>query len=206
MIYQQIPYDLDSKLSKELVSDEQIEWKGMPIPRLLKAETLAIFLFAIPWTAFSIFWICGAAGFKIPDFSKGFDPFMLFPLFGLPFLLIGLAMLASPIFSYLADRKTLYAVTDRRVIIITGGRSYEIKSFLPEKISELTRRERAAAGDLIFAQRISKDSDDRDQTVEIGFFNISDIQGAKEAMQKLMENHYEKKDNDEFAGWESRNQ
>lgn len=93
-----IPQALQDKVNNELDNDEIIEWMYMPIPHYFKRMSLAMFLFAIPWTAFAFFWIYGASGFEMPDFSKGGAS--LFPLFGLPFVLVGIGMLSSSLWTY----------------------------------------------------------------------------------------------------------
>jgi hypothetical protein len=201
MTYQIIPFDLDRKLETELEAGEKIEWKGMPVPRLFKTDTIGAFLFSIPWTAFAIFWMCGAAGFKAPDFSEGFHPLMLFPLFGLPFVAIGLAMMFSPIWSYLKDLKTVYAITNKRVIIMTGGKSLEVKSLKADSIKELTRRERGHTGDLIISHINWRDSDNDLHTKEIGLFNIPEVREAQKALQKLIEQNSQSQVESESNGW-----
>jgi hypothetical protein len=205
-MYQQIPYELDQRIKNELEGGEMIEWKGMPVPRFFKIETTVPFLFAIPWTAFAIFWMFGAAGFQIPDLSKGFNPMLLFPLFGLPFVLIGIAMLSSPIWSYLKDKKTVYVITDRRLLIMTGGRTFEFKSIMPDQIKEMTRRERADTGDLVVAHKVWRDSDNDQRSQEIGLFNIPDVRGAQAALQRLLENFHKNRQEDESNGWELKDQ
>ena len=106
-----IPPELEEKVERELESGERIAWMEQPIPRYFTAMSTGAFLFAIPWTAFALFWICGASGFKLPDFSKG--GFSFFPLFGVPFVLIGLGMLSSPWWAHRKALKTVYVITDR---------------------------------------------------------------------------------------------
>ena len=89
-----LPYRLTMLVDRELVDGEELIWTGQPRPSRFAIRSLPIVLFGIPWTAFSLFWICGAAGFKPPDFTGPMD---LFPLFGVPFVLIGIGMLASPL-------------------------------------------------------------------------------------------------------------
>ena len=103
-----IPRELDDKVKRELELGERILWMEQPIPRYFTAMSTGAFLFAIPWTAFAVFWMCGASGFKMPDFSKG--GFSFFPLFGLPFFLIGIGMLSSPLWSYRKAFKTVYVI------------------------------------------------------------------------------------------------
>lgn len=78
----------------EINTGEVITWIGSPVPRLFARRAWPLVLFGIPWTAFAVFWMFGAAGFKMPVFQKPGDAF---PLFGIPFILIGCGMLSSPL-------------------------------------------------------------------------------------------------------------
>ncbi len=152
-----IPRRLQEKVDHELESGERIVWIDMPIPRFFTPAATGAFLFGIPWTAFAVFWMCGASGFKIPDFREGFD---LFPLFGIPFVLIGFGMLSSPLWAYRKTFKTVYVITDRRAITFDGGWSTTIRSHPPEKLQEIYRKEkRDGSGDVIIACRAWRDSD-----------------------------------------------
>jgi hypothetical protein len=91
MIDPSIPPALRNTIDRELEREERIDWIEMPQRVFFTPAATAAFLFGIPWTAFALFWTAGAAGFKFPVFNQGFD---LFPLFGLPFILIGLGMLS----------------------------------------------------------------------------------------------------------------
>jgi len=59
-------------------------------------KSIPIVLFGIPWTAAALFWMALTSGFEMPNFNfkDGFD---VFPLFGIPFVFIGLEMLSSPL-------------------------------------------------------------------------------------------------------------
>src|SRR2546422_9237203 len=87
----QVPHQLREKVDRELESGEHVEWLQMPVPRYFTPAATAGFLFGIPWTAFAIFWTAGAAWGTSNVGGPGF--FSAFPLFGLPFILIGLGML-----------------------------------------------------------------------------------------------------------------
>lgn len=103
-------------IERHLSGDERIEWVGRPdaTKRITPADRYLI-PFSLLWGGFSIFWVVGAAT------SGG-----LFFLFGLPFLAFGLYFIFGR-FIYKADRKrrTVYAVTDRRVLEIVDGRNGE---------------------------------------------------------------------------------
>ncbi|QDT94346.1 hypothetical protein [Gimesia algae] len=144
----QLPQYLQSLIQSELNEGEKIIWVGTPIPRRFCLRSIGLVLFGIPWTAFALFWIAGAAGFKLPDFQKGFD---FFPLFGIPFVLIGLGMLSSPLWMLRKARNTAYILTSNRAVILTGGMKTDIRSFEPEHLGKLHRKQwKDGSGDLIF--------------------------------------------------------
>jgi hypothetical protein len=179
-----VPPELRAKLERELHPGERIRWSGTPVPRWFTPAALAPFLFAIPWTAFAIFWTCGAAGFKVPDFKDGAD---LFPLFGLPFILVGLGMLSAPLWVRRKAKGTVYAITDRRAIAIEGGWSTTIRSFLPDKLGAVFRRERRdGSGDVLISRRAWRDSDGDAQSDDLGFFSVAN---PKEIEAMLLELH-----------------
>src|SRR6266404_1761012 len=108
----QVPQGLREKVDRELESGERVEWLQMPVPRYFTPAATAGFLFGIPWTAFAIFWTAGAAWGTSKATGPGF--FNAFPLFGLPFILIGLGMLSGPLWAYRKALKTVYVITNRR--------------------------------------------------------------------------------------------
>lgn len=147
---------------------------------------MPIVLFGIPWTAFAIFWIAGASGFKLPDFSHGFG---FFPLFGVPFVLIGLGMLSSPYWARRAARRSIYVLTDRRAIIIRGSwrGSVTVRSFERERLTDLQRKQHAdGAGDLIFTQDIRSVSDGGRQMTPVGFLAVHDVKNVEDAVRALV--------------------
>jgi hypothetical protein len=180
-----IPRYLQDKVERELEAGERIEWIDMPIPRFFTPASASLFLFSIPWTAFAIFWMFGASGFKIPSFKSGFS---LFPLFGIPFVLIGLGMLSSPLWAYRKALKTVYAITNKRAITFIGGRSATIRSYSPGDLQEVYRKEkRDGSGDIIFARRTWRDSDGDRRSEELGFLRIRNPKEIEQMLKKLAE-------------------
>jgi len=178
-----VPRPLQDLVDRELESGERVAWMDMPIPRFFTPASTAAFLFAIPWTAFAIFWMCGAAGFKMPDFTKGFD---LFPLFGVPFVLIGMAMLSTPVWTYRKSFNTVYMITNRRAVTFEGGRATTIRSYPPDKLQDLFRKERRdGTGDVVIARRAWRDSDGDRHTEELGFLRVRNPQEVEQMLRKL---------------------
>lgn len=176
-----VPFDLIQRIQPQLQGGEGIRWISPANARQALMGGFAIWLFAIPWTAFSLFWIAGAAGFKIPDFKS---PTSLFPLFGLPFLLIGMAMLASPYFLYKKAKSTYYIITDRRALIFEDGVSVKIKSFGPGQLQHMERVQAPdGSGSLIFSEQRSGRNN---RTVKVGFLGIKDVQQAEVLLMDLV--------------------
>jgi hypothetical protein len=157
-----------------------------PIPKFFSPMSIGAFVFAIPWTAFAVFWICGASGFKLPDFSRG--GFALFPLFGLPFVLVGIGMLLSPLWFYRKAFKTVYVVTNRRAITFDPGWTLTIRSYTPEQLRNVYRKEkRDGTGSIILGQRVWADSDSNQrQSLDVGFMNIRDPKRVERLLKELV--------------------
>ncbi|GIX05578.1 MAG: hypothetical protein KatS3mg114_1447 [Planctomycetaceae bacterium] len=146
----EIPLELQRQLDQELEPGERLLWAGQPLPRRLMRRSWGMALFGIPWTAFAVFWTVMAGSMVWRSESPG--PIWLFPLFGLPFILIGLGMLASPWRARRRARHIVYAVTDRRLLILTphdGGRA--VHTWTPCTLQRWRRVEYAdGSGDLFF--------------------------------------------------------
>ncbi len=179
-----IPRELEEKIQRELESREHIIWMEQPIPRYFTATSTASFLFAIPWTAFAVFWMFGASGFKLPDFSKG--EFSFFPLFGIPFVLIGLWMLSTPLWAYKKAFKTVYVITDKRAITFDSGWTMIIRSYTPDRLLNVYRKEkRDGSGDVIIEQDLWAGSEGGQQAQYLGFLNIRDPRTVENMLKKL---------------------
>jgi len=103
-----------------LMQGENILWFGKPDPSvLLSRGDIFMIPFSLLWGGFAIFWEALALGAASGSGAKGAPP-PLFALFGVPFVLVGLYMIFGR-FIYKRWRKTntYYAVTDKRVLVLT---------------------------------------------------------------------------------------
>lgn len=175
---------------RELRRGEKLIWADRPAPSVLRKRGMVRFLFAIPFTAFACFWIWGAsqvAGSSVMG--------TIFPLFGLPFLAVGVWMLSSPLRAARLARRTVYAITDQRLIILSGGRTRSVRSFGPGDITKLERNEHDnGLGDVIFAEEVSWHSRRSRRGIrlgshrhveDIGFFGIADAREVEAEVARL---------------------
>jgi hypothetical protein len=187
---QELPPDLRSIVQNELKGGEKLVWADRPVPRLFTAATIVPMLFAVPWTAFAIFWTVMAGGF----FESRSQPFpatgfrYAFALFGVPFILVGLAMLTTPVWTRRAMRRTAYAVTDQRAVVFTGGffGTRRVQSFEPDRLAAMERTERAdGSGDLIFEHLTTRRRNGH-ATVCRGFESVANVKDVEDTIRETL--------------------
>jgi hypothetical protein len=178
-----LPHQLRSLVESELSSGERVIWIGKPNPSRMALRTVPIVLFGIPWTVFALFWTWGASGFQLPNFNEGFN---LFPMFGIPFVLVGLGMLSSPFWVMRSAKMTVYVLTNSRAIICENGISTTIRSFSPERLGDLQRKQRAdGSGDLIFGRELTRYANGKSRLTEHGFLAIADVKAVEDMVRQL---------------------
>jgi len=184
------PNDAQVRAQSELQSGESIYWTGTADPARAAITALPAALFGIPFAGFALFWINGAyqASSHISknanSFAKGFA---VFPLFGLPFLAIGLGIVLAPLWAYLKGRSTVYAVTNQRVMVITGSGNRSVKSFTPNDIAGVEHRERPdGSGDVLIRTNAIMRANNSMSQMTIGLFGVANV---KEVAQQVMNLH-----------------
>jgi hypothetical protein len=183
MNYVALPEHLQTRLRSELKPGETIVWAGQPSPNRFMRDGFKLWFFFLPWTAFALFWMAGASGFRWPRFETGWS---FFPLFGLPFLLIGIGGLSTPIWLRHKARATIYALTNQRAISIEGSKSVTVKSYLASDIVNIERTEHQdGTGDLILRTESYRDSDGDRRTRRHGFFSVDNVRQVEDKIEKL---------------------
>ncbi|ANU08459.1 hypothetical protein A6F65_02174 [Paraurantiacibacter namhicola] len=160
---------LGEALRKELQAGERLLWHDKPQQRL-SLMGFSIWLFAIPWTAFALFWTGMAyAGISTTADSDGPALGLLayaFPLFGVPFIVVGLCMLAAPLAPLFLKQRQVFGITNRRLLIITKLRATSVESFRLERLGSIKRVEhKDGSGHLSIMTGTGHDSDG-DKTTE----------------------------------------
>jgi hypothetical protein len=122
--------NIADKFFYELNPGEQIVWSGQPQQGLmLRPADVFMIPFSLLWGGFAIFWELGVIFGKAPLF---------FMLWGIPFVLIGFYMIFGRFFVDAAQRsKTYYALTNERVIILSGLFNQNTKTLDLRKLPEI---------------------------------------------------------------------
>lgn len=174
---------LRAALERELGPDEVVQWHGWQLGRI-EPRMFGIYIFAVPWTLFSLAWTGIATTAVAASEQTGLGLFAwAFPLFGLPFVAVGGWMLSRPFVPLWERGRVLYVVTDKRVLKLSLGRALTIKTVPADRIGLAERREEArGTGTLSLAVRIGRDSDGDRQIESFEIGPVGDIAGAAAAI------------------------
>jgi hypothetical protein len=142
-------HEVEQQLTRELGRDERLLWSGTPRQGVMFRVSDA---FLIP---FSLFW-CGFAIFWKAKVITGGAPWF-FALWGMPFVLVGLYMVAGRFIADSAERKRMvYGLTNERVIIIHGLFKRVVKSLSLRSLGQVSLAERPdGTGTITFASSVS---------------------------------------------------
>ena len=183
------PGDAQLRAQSELQSGESLYWSGTADPGRAALSALPATLFGIPFAGFALFWMNGAYRAsthlaKSPDaFAKSFT---VFPLFGLPFLLVGLGIVLAPLWAYLKGRTTVYAITNQRILVITGSGNRSVKSITPADIAGVEHRERPdGSGDIVIQTNAITRTNNSVSQLKIALCGIPNVKQVAEQVLAL---------------------
>lgn len=168
----------------ELASGERLVWADRPDPKARTRRSWPRLAFGAVVTL-----IAGAWSVQAMATHGGLA------LTGLVFVAIGILITTLPLWRR-RDGQTVYAITDRRLMIIRDGANRRVRSFQPDDIETLERRERPdGSGDVIFARETLVPDRVRGNRAgppyqgfrrrAIGFFGIADVQRVEAAVRAL---------------------
>lgn len=155
--------ELESILRRELLPGERLLWSGRPNPAKLRSA-FAIWLFAVPWTLFALFWEAMAL---LPWMASSHTPAgiqwsfgIVFPLFGLPFIAVGATMLAMPFRAQRKAAQTIFGLTDQRMLRVSAGSRRESASVFISQMGPIdVTADADGCGTLRIQTGTSRDSD-----------------------------------------------
>lgn len=178
---------LDMALSRELQTGERVLWQGRPLPRVL-VKGFGIYLFAIPWTAFSLFWMTMAAGGAVASWDSIGPLALAFPLFGLPFVAIGVGMLSVPFLPLFVRDRVAFAITDRRLLRFVLLKRLRTQSYAGNRIGSFDRTERpdgSGSLSIVIGSHIDGDGDRRVDKLVIG--EVPDIMAVERHVRAMQD-------------------
>jgi hypothetical protein len=142
-------------VQRELDSSEKLIWAGMPKQgTVFRGTDVFMIPFSLLWGGFAIFWEYMALT-MVPNAQVSPEGFtIIFPLFGIPFVVIGLYMIFGRfIYDSKKRSKTFYGLTNERAIIISGLFRKTVKSLNLHALSDVSMSEKEnGVGTILFGQ------------------------------------------------------
>lgn len=197
MMQTQLLPEMQRRIEGEIEPGETLRWAGQPDRGRMARMGTCPALFGIPFTLFALFWMgmAGGIGSIIGQSARTVSPgspfgfFSLFGLFGVPFVLVGLGLMLSPLWLSLKAARTAYAVTNRRVLLFEGSlwRGMTIRTLGAAQVGDRSRTQRAdGSGDLVFNRLTSANygSAGNYPTAKVAFYGIPDVKTVDELIQQ----------------------
>src|SRR5436309_7822103 len=121
----------ETLIAHELGSSERLLWCGRPRQGIaLRRSDLLMVPFSLMWGGFAFFWEYSAWSIQNAP--------LFFVLWGIPFVLIGVYIIGG---RFIVDAKqrgrTVYGVTNERILIVSGLFSRKVKSLNVRSLSDV---------------------------------------------------------------------
>lgn len=182
-----LPSDLRQRLTKELLPGERVHYAAQPDWRGERGQMILIFFFGVFWSMIALTFFglsLGALSGLVPikDTSKQMSAplawFMFF--FSLPFVAIGLGLLAAPFLGIRKSKNTAHAITDARLINVYGGKDAGVETYKLDAINFIRRRDlKGGRGNLSIGYGVGKDSDGDPRPLTTDWSGIPDVHRAE---------------------------
>jgi len=177
------------------VHGEPVLWAARPDPGVAFRKATVIWGFAIPWCAvtFTIFGIMTAVALfgktPVSQVTAGqFVSLVAGLIFTGSFVLLGLVMLAAPFWAQSCARRTVYAMTAKKLLTIEmrANGANKVTSFAPQSVVRLERSERRdGSGTLKMVLGYTKDTDGDDVEKAEEWIGILDVRTAERLLESL---------------------
>ena len=167
----------------EMTPGEKLLWAETSLPKNARRRIIPISLLGWIFLLLSLAWVNKAATASIGLF-----------ILGVPFVVGGLALASAPWWWPNVTRRTIYAISDQRLLLIRDFSKRRVASYGPEDIDVVERREhRDGSGDVIFrreeTQKLKHHHDPHGKRRvgmrEIGFFGVPEVRRVEEAIWAL---------------------
>lgn len=135
-------------IKSDLMKDEIVLWKGHPNPsKHFTSKDIFLVPFSLMWGGGAIFW----EYMVLTKFDSFSDSKIIFPLWGIPFVLLGLYFIFGRfIFKYKSKLHTKYFVTNFRVLIYKNLFSKSLTSLSLDTVPINMNQNNDGTGSLFF--------------------------------------------------------
>ncbi|MEL6435267.1 MAG: hypothetical protein AAFP99_00595 [Pseudomonadota bacterium] len=186
---EETPADL---IARDLMPGETLIWADKPAaPRRYAWAAWPVAAFGFPFFSFAAFWTYLASSSLRNGNTDGVDGVfsVVFPMFGIPFLLVGAGLMLTPFYAWWLATRTIFGLTDKRLIIGKRAHGGSIRSWTYDRVTSI-RRDGGASdtdiGDVFFVEATKGPADDR-SVEKIGFIGITNPKAVAQEIQKRLD-------------------
>lgn len=182
-------------IEAQLYDDETLLWWGAPKPTfyVIRHTDWSAFLGGLVVVAVSGIFMSALRAMPVSDGFGGPPPIFsaMFTLIPLIILLVGVWYATGPGRKFIEAQRTLYALTDRRALIVHQMLSTQVKSYYDTQIEKLdTHIHSDGTGDIIFDTEVKPRAVRNRRRVSFrdvhhGFMGIEDPRGVEDLMAQL---------------------
>jgi len=173
------------RAQQELEPGEQLRWVGRPHPWALARQRLAALAVTPVLLGLGAFVIHVGASQPL-SVDQAMLTMVIYGFGGLA-MLLALVVISGPVLAFLRARSTVYAVSDRRLLTISGER---VDSYGPDDIRAImvTNEQADGSADIVFGRDIRRYWVRGARFAEVnrlGFFGIPDPDAVRELIRDL---------------------
>ncbi len=173
----------------ELLDNEVVLWAERPISSHFIKPTIPLMVFGLVFASFSgtmlVYLLTRKITKWVTEEGEPTAPLRGFLIIPTVFFLIGLGMSSAPLWERWRALKTVYVMTDKRILIIRSARDIEVEYIYPDGVDFFQNRiDFKGSGDLTVSREPSKNSDGEGEYQDVKLVGISDVQKVNELFRK----------------------
>ena len=156
---------------------------------------MLVWIFALPWLYFTVRWELTSLGLLMQELARAKTNtpiiwLIVIALWGLPFLGVGLSMLATPLWISRKANAMVHLVTDRRIVTIRRQRGeIAVSSIEPSRIVSVARTDFASGrGTIRIVLGKTTDSDGDETDLAETFWLVENAPRAEQLIEALRPN------------------
>jgi hypothetical protein len=170
---------------------ERIAWVGRPDAVYAAKWAMLAWLVAVPWLWFTLKWELTSLGLLAQEVARGKSQTPItflgvFSLWGLPFIAVGLSILATPLWVWRMAKATVHIITDRRIVTVRRRRgAIQVSNVEPSRILSVSRQTVHGRGSIrmVLGKTTDSDGDVTDLTEHIWL--VQDAERAEALIEAL---------------------
>jgi len=174
----------------ELEEGERLLWHGRPDPKAAAFHNARIVFIGAVIAIFALWWMLAAADYGIPDFSQSMR-IRIIESVAFLVLMVGLGLCYTPRIAYKRALGTVYALTDRRCLIISMNGNKVVQSYRQEDIGEIEWMIGPKKTDHVaFASPEATVRKGVSTIRRAGFYNIADGKAVEQMLREVFNKPY----------------